>query len=239
MSPGSAAAGTAFAPDFVGPRHRLREGLLLKLFLDGTPGRKVLNAGAGQGTFSTLLEDRGFDVTSVDSSAAALALLRTRARGDVVESDVTSLPFADDTFDAAVLGEVLEHVPDDALALREVSRVTRAGGVILISVPANPAHFGPADVWAGHVRRYTRAALLSLVQGAGLNVEKCDAWGFPFSGLYHRKLHEPRLGRRGPQAVGTTGGLALRVLGAVLQADRLFVGVERGALGYLLRARKA
>lgn len=228
-----------FAPDFVGPRHRLRESLLLGLFLDGEPGPRVLNAGAGQGTLSTLLEEQGFSVTSVDSSPASLSLLRTRTRGDVVESDVTELPFPDDTFDAAVLGEVLEHVEDDTRALHEVVRVTRPTGVVVISVPRNPAFFGPSDVWAGHVRRYTRNGLVALAEAAGLHVERIAPWGFPFSTAYHRWLYEPRLRRNGPRPVGAGGGLALRALGAVLQADRLFVGVERGALGYLLRGRSS
>jgi SAM-dependent methyltransferase len=226
-----------FAPDFLGPRHRLRESLLLKLFLDAEPGQHVLNAGAGQGSFSTLLEAQDFAVTSVDSSPDALSRLRARTKGAVVDADVTDLPFADDSFDAAVLGEVLEHVPDDARAMREVIRVTRAGGVVAISVPRNPAYFGPSDVWAGHVRRYTRTGLISLVEAAGLEVERCVPWGFPFSSVYHRRLYEPRLRRSGPRPVGAAGGIALRVLGVLLQADRLFVGVEPGALGLLLRGR--
>lgn len=227
----------AFTTDFVGPRHRLRESLLLRLFLAAKPWPRVLNAGAGQGSFSTRLEERGFRVTSVDSSPEALALLRERVRGEVVEADVTQLPFADDSFDAAVLGEVLEHVPDDAGALREVARVTRPGGVVAISVPANPAYFGPSDEWAGHVRRYTSEALLALAESADLEVERCSAWGFPFSTLYHRRLYEPRLQRAGTATPGVLGRAAMAGLGLVLNVDRLFVGVERGALGYLLVGR--
>ena len=228
----------AFTTDFVGPRHRLRESLLLRLFLSARPGSRVLNAGAGQGTFSTLLEDRGFVVTSIDTSPEAIELLRRRVRSEVVEADVTELPFADDSYDAAVLGEVLEHVPDDTRALREVVRVTRPGGVVAISVPANPAYFGPSDEWAGHVRRYTRDALLAVAEAAGLDVERCRAWGFPFSTLYHRRLYEPRLQREGTTPPGgALGRAALAALGLVLNVDRLFVGFERGALGYLLVGR--
>jgi SAM-dependent methyltransferase len=227
-----------FDPDFVGPRHRLRESLLLKLLLAGRPGPELLNVGAGQGTFTQLLEARGFRVTSVEPSARAVELLRARVSGPVVAASAEALPFEDAAFDGAVLGEVLEHVEDDLAGLRETARVVRPRGVVAISVPANPAWFGPSDEWAGHHRRYTREALLDLCAGAGLAVERLRPWGFPVSSMYHRRIYEPRLSAQGPAAPTRAQRPAVAVLGAALQIDRLFVGVERGALGYLLLARR-
>jgi SAM-dependent methyltransferase len=227
-----------FQPDFVGPRHRLRESLLLRMLLPARPGPALLNAGAGQGTFSQLLEARGFAVTSVDPSPAAVELLRRRVRGPVLAASAGDLPFADGSFDGAVLGEVLEHIEDDLGALREVARVVRPGGVVAVSVPANPAWFGPSDEWAGHCRRYTREALLELCDGAGLEVERLEPWGFPVSAFYHRRIYEPRLSAAGPAGPSWYLRPAVSVLGAALQLDRLFVGVERGALGYLVLARR-
>ncbi len=227
------------APDFVGPRHDLRERLLLDLLLSAKPGPKILNAGAGQGTFSQRLVERGFDVTSSDASAAAVAVLRERTGGEVVEADVSSLPFPDESFDAIVLGEVLEHVEDDTGALAECRRVLAQHGVIALSVPANPDRFGPSDRWAGHIRRYSREALLEAVRGAGLHVERCTAWGFPFSALYHRHIYERHVDRHGAAQPKRWQRPAVAILRGALQIDRLFVGVERGALGYLLLARRS
>lgn len=229
----------AFDSDFVGPRHRFREDLLLRLFLRGGPGPEVLNAGAGQGTFTRRLEQCNFAVTSVDTSAEAIARLRARVVGPVVQAPLEELPLPDGSFDAAVLGEVLEHIDDDEQALREVARVVRPNGVVAISVPANPRLFGVSDRWAGHVRRYTRAELVDVVEAAGLRVDAVRAWGFPVSRLYHQRLYEPRLERRGAVPAGPGGRIGLAALGALLQVDRLFVGVERGALGYLLLGRTA
>jgi SAM-dependent methyltransferase len=226
------------APEFVGPRHELRERLLLDLFLSGSPGRRVLNAGAGQGTFSLRLAEHGFDVTSADASPTAVAVLEKRVGGEVAEADVTDLPFADETFDAAVLGEVLEHIPDDSAALREVARVVRPEGVLAVSVPADPARYGPSDRWAGHVRRYTRPLLVGACDESGFSVVRCMGWGFPVSALYHRHLYERRLDRQGSASPRRWERLALGILSAALQVDRLFVGVERGALGYLLLAKR-
>jgi SAM-dependent methyltransferase len=226
------------APDFVGPRHRLRERLLLDLLLDERPGPRVLNAGAGQGSFSRLLLERGFDVVSADASPAAVSVLAERVGGEVVESDVTALPFGESTFDAVVLGEVLEHVDDDAGALGEARRVLRPHGVVALSVPAGPGRIGPSDHWAGHLRRYDRAGLVALCEQSGFDVTQCLGWGFPFSALYHRHIYERRLDRRGAGPPRSRERPALALLGAVLQVDRLFVGVERGALGLLLAARR-
>jgi SAM-dependent methyltransferase len=226
------------APDFVGPRHELRERLLVDLLLSGRPGRAVLNAGAGQGTLSTRLEKLGFDVTSVDASPSALAVLRKRVVGQVVGADVTALPFRAKQFDAAALGEVLEHIEDDGAALQEVARVVRPGGLVAISVPANPKLYGRSDEWAGHVRRYTRRALFEACAGGGLRVDRCLGWGFPVSRLYHRHVYERYLDRRGPAPAGHSLSPLVRALGLLVQLDRLFVGVEHGALGYLVLATR-
>ena len=225
------------APEFVGPRHELRERLLVDLLLSGRPGRSILNAGAGQGSLSMRLEALGYEVTSVDASPTAVAVLRDRVAGEAVCADVTTLPFREAQFDAAVLGEVLEHVENDEAALREVARVVRAGGVVAISVPANPKLYGRSDEWAGHLRRYTRGDLLRACDAAGLPVERCLAWGFPVSRLYHRHVYERYLARRGPAPPGRLSPL-VGAFGLLFQLDRLFVGVERGALGYLALAAR-
>jgi SAM-dependent methyltransferase len=226
------------APEFVGPRHDLRERLLLDLFLSASPGPEVLDAGAGQGTMSARLERLGYDVTSTDVSGTAVDILRGRLSGPVAEANVTDLPFGDESFDGAVLGEVLEHVEDDRGALAELARVLRPGGVLAASVPANPALFGASDEWAGHVRRYTRPALIEACTSAGFTVHRCLGWGFPFSRLYHRHVYERYLDRHGPSRPGGRHRHLVAAVGALLQIDRLFVGVERGALGYLLLATR-
>ena len=226
------------APDFVGPRHELRESLLLELVIAARPGPRALNVGAGQGSFSRLLAAGGFAVTSAEASPAAVDVLRHRAPGEVVEADAASLPFADETFDVLVLGEVLEHLEDDVAALREARRVLRPGGLVAASVPRNPAWFSSSDRWAGHVRRYTHGALLGAFRDADLTVERCVAWGFPVSALYHRTIYERHLDRRGAAPATARQRPAVAVLRALLQLDRLFIGHEHGALGYLVLARR-
>jgi SAM-dependent methyltransferase len=218
------------APEFIGPRHELRERLLLDLFLSADPGPQVLDGGAGQGTLSRKLTALGFEVTGVDVAPAAAGVL---------EADLRSLPFDDGSFDAAVLGEVLEHLEDDREALGEVHRVLRPQGVLALSVPAHPKLYGSSDVWAGHVRRYTRPELLETCAEAGFTVHRCLGWGFPVSRLYHRHVYERYLDRRGPAGPSRRHRPLVTALGVLLQLDRLFVGVERGALGFLALATRS
>lgn len=223
-------------PDFQGPRHELREELLLAELLAASPGRAVLDVGAGSGTFSKLLSARGFEVTSTDVTEEALDVLRSRVSGSVVRADATSLPVAPASFDALVLAEVLEHVEDDAAALSEAARALKPNGILAVTVPRNPAWFSRSDRWAGHVRRYTREALVRRVEGAGFDVLTCKAWGFPISALYHRTAFEWTVARRATSSASLKVGSPF--LAALLRLDRLFVGRERGALGYILLARR-
>jgi ubiquinone/menaquinone biosynthesis C-methylase UbiE len=105
----------------------------------------VLDVGAGSGTFTNILSDRGFEVTSTDVTEDALEVLRARASGTVERADATSLPFAASSFDAVILGEVLEHVENEEAALAEMARVLRPDGVLALTVPRNPAWFSRSD----------------------------------------------------------------------------------------------
>jgi hypothetical protein len=71
-----------------------------------------------------------------------------------------------------------------------------------------------------------------------LTVERCVAWGFPVSALYHRTIYERHLDRRGAAPATARQRPAVAVLRALLQLDRLFLGHEHGALGYLVLARR-
>lgn len=113
----------------------------------------------------------------------------TRAR--LVVGDGLHLPYQDEAFDKVVLSEVLEHVPDDAAVLAEVTRVTRRGGIVAISVPHRryPFLWDPVNaarqalglrpyttgffggLWTGHFRHYSPDDLSELAKAAGLRVE--------------------------------------------------------------------
>jgi SAM-dependent methyltransferase len=247
--------GSGTGPEFMGPRHEYRESLILRRLRRQVPQGHVLNAGAGAGSLTASLLDRGYRVTSVDMSEAFVDALAgiTAARGgadsQALWADLTQLAFEDAAFDAVVCGEVLEHIDEDRAALRELCRVLRPGGVLVATVPANPWRYDWFDKWVGHRRRYTQEGLTQRLVEAGFDPVRVDGWGFPVTGLYHRFAYLTLLRRRmraregasdsagaGP---GLTTRLAMRAFRVVLELDSLFIGRRPGYFGLLVTAEAA
>ena len=106
-------------------------------------------------------------VTGVEISDASVERARMRDVGEVVQCSITSMPFADDHFDVAVCLDVIEHIEDEQGALRELYRVVRPGGSLLITVPAYQWLWSEHDEINHHQRRYTRATLSAAAAAAG------------------------------------------------------------------------
>jgi SAM-dependent methyltransferase len=236
------------SPELFGPRHAYREALVLRRLLPALPGPAVLNAGAGAGSLTLRLVGAGLRVTSVDASPELCDWLRARlgpaaADNPVLQGDLERLDLPGEAFDAAVCAEVLEHLDDDAAAAAELHRVLRPGGLLLVTVPANPYRYDWTDRWAGHRRRYTVAGLTDLLEGAGFTSVEVAGWGFPLTGLYHRHVYRRALRRRlaageGRAAGGPPPRLAARLLRAALEIDTAFAGRRPGYHGLLAVARR-
>jgi SAM-dependent methyltransferase len=99
------------------------------------PGLRWLDVGCGNGAFTEMLVERCApgSVHGIDPSEAQLAHARTRSALRVAQfrtGDAMALPFADDTFDAAVMPLVIFFVPDPAKGVAEMARVVSAGGIV-------------------------------------------------------------------------------------------------------------
>lgn len=97
------------------------------------PGEHALDAGCGTGIYTRRLAERGLEVTGVDLDREMLAAARIKApAAHLVEGDVTSLPFEDASFDLVLSVTVLCFVPEPQRAVRELVRVTRPGGRVVL-----------------------------------------------------------------------------------------------------------
>jgi SAM-dependent methyltransferase len=139
--------------------------------------RTVMDFGAGAGTFAAPTAQAGFDLTAVeldDGLRAHLARLGLRAA-----ASTTELPAG--SFDYAYTLNVLEHIPEDVAALRELRKTLKPGARLLVYVPAFPVLYTSMDAKVGHVRRYKRDSLSASVTAAGFTIDRveyADSIGF-------------------------------------------------------------
>ena len=153
---------------FIG-RRRILSRLLDALSPPLSPGARILDVGCGTGANGPVLAARGRFVVGLDASPIPLGLVgrghHVRLRGDAL-----CLPFADQSFDLVVALDVLEHLADDRAAARELRRVLRPDGTLVVFVPALRLLWGLQDDVSHHRRRYGRNELREVLELAGLEV---------------------------------------------------------------------
>ncbi len=184
----------------------------------------LLDAGCGTGENLVRLGQRHATV-GVDLAPAAVDFCRARGQR-VVRGSVLSLPFRDGSFDRVTSFDVLYHrwVEDDAAAVRELVRVLRPGGVLLVRVPALKVLWGAHDAAVFSRHRYTAAELRALFVGAGLEgVRTTYANTLLFPLLLLRRWLDRRSGREGSD-VGFLPAPLEWLFTRLLQAEAALVG---------------
>jgi SAM-dependent methyltransferase len=150
----------------------------LRRSLDGAAARppRILDAGCGTGGLMRSLARAapGATLVGFDLSPLALELARGQAGARLVQASIERAPFRGERFDAIVSADVLYHrgVKDDAAALRELARLVKPGGVVLLNLPAHPKLRGAHDEVIHTARRYSRADVRRIAAAAGLEVEQ-------------------------------------------------------------------
>jgi SAM-dependent methyltransferase len=137
------------------------------------PAARILDLGTSTGTNLRMLREAGFrNIAGLDSSEEALRWCVDKLPGNVVKGDITRLPFGRDQADLVLATDVIEHLDDDRAAIREIARVLKPGGAVLVAVPAFALLWGLQDQVAHHKRRYRKHVVQQMLSDAGLVVER-------------------------------------------------------------------
>ncbi len=146
--------------------------------------KSILDVGSGAGQIAGHLldfADADARITCIDLSQPMLRRARQRLKSNrpaYVVADVTSLPFADNSFDGITCGYVLEHVPDPLRGLSELARVLRPGGrMLLLTTEDNFSGAWTSRLW--YCRTYNRRELMQLCESLRLRW-KTELWFTPF-----------------------------------------------------------
>lgn len=151
-------------------------------------GNKVLDIGCFNGVIGEKVIENGNEVFGIDASSEAVAQAKMRGVKAVVGDLEEKFPYEDGVFDVCVSGEILEHIVDTNFFMREVRRVLKPNGHLVLSTP-NAASLGrrlillfgrnpyfeaafnfPPSASAGHVRYFVKGLLVSFLQDKGFEV---------------------------------------------------------------------
>ena len=184
---------------------------------DLKPGNaRFLDVGTSTGTNLRLLTGLGFsNVVGVELNPDAAEFARKKTGVEVVVADSTALPFENNEFDCVFATDVIEHIENDEAALKELARVLRPGGKLIITVPAFMSLWGLQDDLSHHHRRYRMHQLRRVVVGAGLTINESFYFNFL---LFPAVFLVRRLMRVFPLRIRSEGDLNAGGLNFVLSA---------------------
>ena len=214
-------------------RHTRR---LIRQAIAGLEYRTVLDVGCGEGSLIRDLASRraGLDITGTDLSPRAIELAARKnpaLQFKVLDLAAAPLP---QRFDLVVCSEVIEHIPDDGQAVRNLAAMT--GHYLVITTLGGRRRRHEENI--GHLRNYDPAALAAMVAATGLHVARLIQWGWPFYSPLYRNALERWVGRDRGLGTGAFGWPA-RAAAAALYALFLLNSARKGDQLVLLAERQS
>ncbi|WMJ71855.1 class I SAM-dependent methyltransferase [Cytophagaceae bacterium ABcell3] len=154
---------------------------ILTYLLDGLGSKslKILDIGCSGGVFLSHLVSKGYDkehLYGIDKSAKAIEQCHKRGLDQCYVMDGAEISFEEGSFDVIIASDCLEHINDDAKALRNWKLLLKKGGNAFIFVPAFQFLWSPHDEINHHFRRYSKRGFINKVLQQGWEVERAGYW---------------------------------------------------------------
>lgn len=135
-----------------------------------TSNAKIIEIGAGTGNVSRYLKENGYKNISVgEMHLNGLKYAQSYGMNECYQFDLLDTPF-DNEFDSVCMFDVLEHIPNDNLALMNVNKMLKKDGKIVLTVPSHMWLWNRDDAIAGHKIRYRKKELVQLLEENGFEV---------------------------------------------------------------------
>lgn len=195
--------------DSVGDMSLKRRARRLIEELNPQNGDKIVDLGCGDGYYLHLLSSLSLklNLTGFDSDRVAVSHALSYLKGKKVRfiyGDLNNMPFKNNEFDKVVLSEVIEHLGNDKKTLKEINRILKPGGALLLTTSSYnfPLLWDPVNwtlqhlfgvhiksgffsgIWNNHIRLYKLADLVKMVKDAGFEVDvaqELTSWSLPFN----------------------------------------------------------
>jgi len=152
--------------------------LLKQTYDNRLPEISMIEIGCGNGSVLQYLSNKVINIEGGDLFLEALQFCQKRVNIPLYQFDILNAPFADERYDVVGLFDVIEHIVDDERVLKEMHRICKSGGRIILTVPANKRLWSYFDVMSYHKRRYNRKELRQKLASAGFAIEKISFFVF-------------------------------------------------------------
>lgn len=189
---------------------------------------QTIDFGCGTGIMIENLSRLG-NVTGLDFSTIALDFCKSRFNGHLVQANLTEELPLDTKYDVGVALDVLEHLDNDLVALKNMKKVLTHNGRLIITVPAFIFLWSAHDENCNHKRRYTRKELETLIKESGFGIEYLsyyNFWLFPLILLLRSIFKLLRINKNSDIENRSSGKITNQILYKIFKSEIFFIKRE-------------
>lgn len=205
---------------------------MLKIILPKYCRGKAVDVGSGHAKYKNLVEDYCEKYVSVDNLSSEYQFGDEDFKPDII-SDVLNMPFKDEEFDTAICTEVIEHVENPFLLFKEISRILKPGGYLILSSGwATPYHKEPKDYW-----RFSKDAYKILCDRNSFELVDIQKKGGLFSCLLYFLSRNITLNTKRIKRIKSILGPLFKILEILAEKFDAIINTE-DTIGHIIVAKK-